>query len=586
MNDTQPTDQKRLLMAVALSAIVIMIWQFLFPPPKPTPPADGGPSSASAPATVGPSGAAPGTVAATASATPNTAPAPDALTDLPDQVVTLEDPGRHVLAVSSRDGQVRHWELIEEQYRNRTEAGTEPFRFMMPPAADHTRGVFLPPDVQVVVSDRVVRGVYSVALVGDAIVARFEDPATRLAIERHYRVGDTPYAIEGKVVLANLGASPIEYGLSARLRAAQNAVEASAGFMAPPVYLFEGLCARAKDIARQNIDAIRSNRSDAESMPRFTDGLRYGGVDNRYFLSGFSPGPEGLAACELFTGTEAAGVAVAQVAPDTSYLVARLELPGGTIAPGAKVERTFELYGGPKKLDALSAQTPSLSEVVDFGILSPLCVTMVATLRWFYSVIPNWAVAIILLTVVVKILTLPLTHKQYKSMAAMKAIQPQLKELQEKYKDDRMRLQQEMMQLYKVNGVNPLAGCLPVLAMMPVYISLYKTIYSSVELYHAPLGLWIHDLSERDPTYILPVLLGVVFLVQARMNPPTGDAMQQKMMTTFMPIVFTAMMLFLPSGLVVYILCNTLLGIAQQGYMNKHYAPPTQPAPATARGRS
>ena len=222
---------------------------------------------------------------------------------------------------------------------------------------------------------------------------------------------------------------------------------------------------------------------------------------------------------------------------------------------------------------------------MDFGILSPLCVVMVSTLRWFHSVIPNWAVAIILLTLVVKLLTLPLTHKQYKSMAAMKAIQPQLKEIQEKYKDDRMRLQQEMMGLYKVNGVNPLAGCLPVVAMMPVYISLYRTIYSSVELYHAPLGLWIHDLSERDPTYILPVLLGVVFLIQARLNPPTGDAMQQKLMTTIMPILFTAMMLFLPSGLVVYILCNTLLGIAQQAYMNKVVATP-MPAPAGARGRS
>jgi YidC/Oxa1 family membrane protein insertase len=583
MNDQQPADQKRLLMAVALSAIVIMVWQFLFPPPKPVPPPEGAAPAASAP---GSTGAPAATPAATANATPLAAPAPDTLTDLPEEIVSVEDPGRHAVSVSTRDGQVRHWELLEEQYRNRTEAGTEPFRFLMPPAADHARGVFLPPDVQIVVGERVVRGTYALTRDGDAVVARYEDPVSRLAIERRYRIGDTPYAVEGKVVLSNLGSAPVTYGLAARLRAAQNAIEASAGFMAPPVYLFEGLCARAESFERQNVDAVRSNRGDAESLPRFTDGLRFAGVDNRYFLSGFVPGPEGISACEFFVGTEPAGVSVSQVAPDTSYLVTRVELPGGTLAPGEKVERTFELYGGPKKLDALSSQVPSLSEVVDFGILSPLCVTMVAMLRWFHSVIPNWAVAIILLTVVVKILTLPLTHKQYKSMAAMKAIQPQLKEIQEKFKDDRMRLQQEMMQLYKVNGVNPLAGCLPVLAMMPVYIALYKTIYSSVELYHAPLGLWIHDLSERDPTYILPVLLGVVFLIQARMNPPTGDAMQQKMMTTFMPIVFTAMMLFLPSGLVVYILCNTLLGIAQQGYMNKHYAPPTQPAPATARGRS
>jgi YidC/Oxa1 family membrane protein insertase len=584
MNDNQPTDQKRLLMAVALSAVVIMAWSLIFPPQKPVPKAGepGAVASAASGSNPTAAGAAPGSGAAPAS---NGAAVSDALAAVAESLVTLEAPGQHILAVTNRDGQVHHWDLAEEQYRTRLESGTEPFRFVQPPAADATRGVFLPPDVQISLGGQVVRGAYEVRESAGEITARYQDPARRVSVERVYRTGQTPYSVDVTVRLRNEGAAAVDFGLNARLRGAQNANEASAGFMAPPIYLFEGICARSKDVERHNIDSVRSLRGDAESLPRYTDGIRFAAIDNRYFMSGFMPGPEGITACDLDVGVAPAGIAAHEVAPDTSYIVANLEIPGGSLAPGATAERTFRLYGGPKKLDALSGQSPSLSEVVDFGILSPLCVVMVSTLRWFHGVIPNWAVAIILLTLVVKILTLPLTHKQYKSMAAMKAIQPQLKEIQEKYKDDRMRLQQEMMGLYKVNGVNPLAGCLPVVAMMPVYIALYRTIYSSVELYHAPLGLWIHDLSERDPTYILPVLLGVVFLIQARLNPPTGDAMQQKLMTTFMPILFTAMMLFLPSGLVVYILCNTLLGIAQQAYMNKVVATP-MPAPAGARGRT
>lgn len=579
MNESQPTDQKRLLMAVCLSAVVILLWSVIFPPQKPPqPPAESAPASSAA------SGAPSGT-GTTASAAPSSGgPAAD-LSAIEERTASLEKPGRHAVTVTNRDGQIGRWELLDEQYRTRTENGTEPFRFVTPPSSQLTRGAFLPPDIVLNVGGQVLRGAYTLNQSGTEVTATHVDEARRLTVERIYRPAQATYGVEVTVRLRNGGAAPVDFGLVARLRGAQNAKEASAGFMAPPIYLFEGLCALSDKLERQNLDAVRGNRADPEAMPRFTNGLRYAGVDNRYFLTGLVPGPEGLSTCELFVGAEAAGVAPADISPDTSYLVAQAEMPGGTVPPGGVVERTFQLYGGPKKLDALGETVPPLTEAVDFGLLSPLCVVMVSTLRWFYGLIPNWAVAIILLTIVVKLITLPLTHKQYKSMAAMKAIQPQLKALQDKYKDDRMRLQQEMMALYKAHGVNPLAGCLPVLAMMPVYIALYRTIYSSVELYQAPLGLWIHDLSERDPTYILPVLLGVLFLVQARLNPPSGDAMQQKLMTTFMPILFTAMMLFLPSGLVVYILCNTLLGIAQQAYMNKAFAPPTA-APEPARGRS
>jgi len=164
---------------------------------------------------------------------------------------------------------------------------------------------------------------------------------------------------------------------------------------------------------------------------------------------------------------------------------------------------------------------------------------------------------------------LPLTHKQYKSMASMKLIQPEMQALQAKYKDDKLKLQQKMMELYKENNVKPLAGCLPALAMMPIYFALYRTIYSAVELFQAPFGFWIQDLSAKDPYFVTPVLLGVLMFVQTRLNPQAGDQTQQRIMMTVMPVMFTAFMLFLPSGLVVYIAVNTVLGIVQQMLLMK-----------------
>ena len=149
-------------------------------------------------------------------------------------------------------------------------------------------------------------------------------------------------------------------------------------------------------------------------------------------------------------------------------------------------------------------------------------------------------------------------------MAGMKKIQPKMKTLQEKYKDDKVRMQQELMKLYRENKVNPLSGCLPMLMMMPIYFALYRTIFSAVELYQAHFVGWISDLSQQDPYYITPVLLGLLMMIQMRLNPSAGDQMQQKILMNVMPIMFTAMMLFLPSGLVVYIFVNTVLGIAQQ----------------------
>jgi YidC/Oxa1 family membrane protein insertase len=168
----------------------------------------------------------------------------------------------------------------------------------------------------------------------------------------------------------------------------------------------------------------------------------------------------------------------------------------------------------------------------------------------------------------VKLLLLPLTNKSFKSMKAMQKLKPKMDTLREKYAADKERLNQEMLNLYKTHKINPLAGCLPMVLQMPVWIALYRTIWSSVELYQASF-LWLPDLSSEDPSFVLPVLLGIVTFVQQKIQPAQMDATQQKIMMWMMPVMFTGFMLFLPSALVVYIFCNSLLTIAQQWYIKR-----------------
>jgi YidC/Oxa1 family membrane protein insertase len=187
----------------------------------------------------------------------------------------------------------------------------------------------------------------------------------------------------------------------------------------------------------------------------------------------------------------------------------------------------------------------------------------------FQSVVVNWGVAIILLTLVVKIALMPLTHRSFKSAERMKALKPEIDKINEKYKDDAQAKQQATMALYKQNKVNPLGGCLPTLLQMPIWFALYRTLRMSPELYRAPFFGWISDLSSPDPYFVTPIVMGALMFLQQRFTPMTGDSAQAKMMMYIMPIMFTAMMLFLPSGLTLYILVNTVLSIVHQVYIHR-----------------
>ncbi len=251
--------------------------------------------------------------------------------------------------------------------------------------------------------------------------------------------------------------------------------------------------------------------------------------------------------------------------PDGTYTVG-FTAPQRTLAPGATSAWNAALYVGPKDQRRLEQIAPNLNLTIDYGFLWWIALPLFLLLDWLHGLAANWGLAIILLTVIVKLLLFPLTAASYRSMANMRRVAPEMKRLQERYSDDRQKLSQEMMALYKKENVNPLGGCLPMLLPMPIFLALYWVLFESVELRHAPFMLWIDDLAAMDPFFVLPLLMGATMYLQQLMSPAMGDPMQQRIMR-IMPVMFTVLFLFFPAGLVLYWLVNNVISIGQQWYI-------------------
>jgi len=234
-------------------------------------------------------------------------------------------------------------------------------------------------------------------------------------------------------------------------------------------------------------------------------------------------------------------------------------------APGVN---DFIIFAGPKKEELLIPLELSLEHIVDFGYFSIIARPIFWLLKFINGFVGNWGFSIIVLTMVVRIPFIPLINKGQRSMKKLQKIQPMMTEIREKYKKDAQRMQTELMELYKKHKVNPMGGCLPIVIQIPVFFALYKVLLVAIELRGAPFMFWIHDLSEKDPYYILPVIMGGTMFLQQKMTPSGMDPMQAKIML-MMPIVFTFMFLSFPSGLVVYWLISNIFGITQQYYVNK-----------------
>lgn len=228
-----------------------------------------------------------------------------------------------------------------------------------------------------------------------------------------------------------------------------------------------------------------------------------------------------------------------------------------------------ELIYTKKNYDLLTSLGHNLHLSVDFGFFGVLAVPILRGLEFFYYYFPNYGIAIIFLTILIRMITFPLQYKSFKSMKKMQVIQPDLQKLREKFKDDPQRMQKETMELFKRAGANPLGGCLPLIAQMPIFFAFYQVLYNAVELVGSPFIFWLTDLSSKDQYYVLPVLMGASLVLQMKLNPtPTTDPMQKKIMM-FMPIVFAFIMKDLPSGLNLYIFISTLFGILQQMFVYK-----------------
>ncbi len=243
-------------------------------------------------------------------------------------------------------------------------------------------------------------------------------------------------------------------------------------------------------------------------------------------------------------------------------------LPAVKIEPGAETSTSMRLYAGPQELSKIKELAPGLDLVVDYGWLTVLAYPLFILLNWLHGLVHNWGVAIILLTVIIKLVFFPLSAASYKSMAKMRKLAPRLQHLKERYGDDRQKLHEAMMKIYKEEKINPLGGCLPILVQIPVFIALYWVLLGAVELRQAPFALWITDLSVPDPYYILPIVMAITSFIQVKLSPVSPDPVQQKIMMA-MPILFSIMFIFFPAGLVLYWLINNVLSILQQWHINR-----------------
>ena len=307
-----------------------------------------------------------------------------------------------------------------------------------------------------------------------------------------------------------------------------------------------------EDTEREKLQSLSENKEIKQVV-------QWGGIENRYFVSAL--------------------VNRSNLKP---YVYLSKPLPGmGMIdlqfpfykEPGKDYFESFlSIYMGPKVVEKLQAVEASFDEAVDFGIFSVICIPLLKTMNFFYRFCRNYGIAIILLTLLIRLLFHPLTKKSLQSMREMQRIQPQIAKIKEKFKEDREKMNKEVMELMRANKVNPLGGCLPLLFQMPIFFALYRVLYNAIELYQAPFFWWIQDLSQKDPYFVLPVIMGIFMFLQQKLTPTaTIDPAQQKMMM-IMPVIFSFFMIALPSGLVLYILFSTAIQVASQVMVNREFA--------------
>ncbi len=302
-------------------------------------------------------------------------------------------------------------------------------------------------------------------------------------------------------------------------------------------------------------------------------------MQERYFVSSWIPNANDT--LNYYSST--ASIGPTNKPQDKIYTIG-FQTPEITVPSNTTKTIGTLFYAGPEMADKLQQVAPHLDLVIDYGWFSIFSVPILKVMEWIYLFVHNWGLAIILVTVLIKLLFYKLSESSYRSMARMKNLQPRLLALKDRYGDDRQKLSQATMELYRKEKVNPLGGCLPMVIQIPVFIALYYVLIESVQLRQAPFIFWIHDLSVKDPYYVLPVLMGLSWMLQQKLNPPPPDPVQAKMMMLF-PVVFTVLFATFPAGLVLYWIVNNCLSILQQWYIMRKVDNKGPKKKSVAKGR-
>lgn len=512
--------------------------------------------------------AAPAAPAAAAASAPAAASAAAAGRP-PEQVVVVEQPGLFRAELSSWGGRIRSFELLDPQYRVGGEQRSlleivdgwlgrgeprpqgEPRPIDLVSVKDEAfwpLGLTLPRS-GIELSGREAYEVVSRS--PQEVVFRYQDPAGRATIEKVFRFRPDSYVFDLEIRVANRSAGTMSRIITLMTDGWQDPTKAKGSLFTPALNLRSAVCYVRDEMVRQQAAELSGKGWETQSGE-----VLWSGTEDQYFLQAVLP-PESLAK---------GGMASCSFIAENNVVLTSYSAPATEVAPGQSSAESFRIYFGPKNFYGLKEVGQKLQLAVDFrwGWLRIICEPMLWLMRLFYGWTGNWGVAIIFLTLFVKLAMFYFTNKSFESMASMQKLKPEMDALRKKYENDKQRLNQEMINLYKQHKVNPLGGCLPMLLQMPIYFALYQTIFSSAELYRAPFFLHIQDLTAPDPYFITPLLLGVIMWLQQKITPTAMDSAQAKMMLWMMPIMFTAFMLFLPAGLVIYILANSVLTIAQQ----------------------
>ncbi|MBF0125362.1 MAG: membrane protein insertase YidC, partial [Magnetococcales bacterium] len=379
---------------------------------------------------------------------------------------------------------------------------------------------------------------------------------TGLLFEKIYELEADSYALKIEDRISNQGTLPVSahhyvHLLRTRPAAHEASMQSNWGFEGPMGFFRGTRSQQGSGDSRVQQDYETLLKSDAHEEAQGG----WIGFSDKYFLAALVPGTEKFVRKFYFDH-------------DAPVFRTGIVSPQQLITPGAHQSIRHTLFMGPKRLDLLKEQNMGLDRSIDYGWFHFLAEPLAQLLQFFNRFVHNYGIATILLTILVRLLVYPLTKKSSQAMNAMKQLQPEMEALKKRYADDKARLNQEVMQLYQKNGANPLAGCLPILLQLPVFVALYNVLYLSVEMRHAPFFWWIQDLSAMDPYYVLPILMGASMLIQTKLNPAPADPVQAKVFL-FLPVIFTVMFLSMPSGLMLYWLVSNIIGIAQQMYLMK-----------------